>query len=314
MSRPRGFTQWKPQARTLPQLEAVQGIIAEYRNYLPITLRQLYYRLVGKNLLDKTEGEYKRLGEMINRARRARLIDMDAIRDDGFTGGWALRNGYRNAGEFIKDTINGARRYRRDRQEGQESRLILWCEASGMVPQLERVARDYGVLVKSSGGFDSVTVKHGVGQRFGGTTILHVGDYDASGECMFDALAEDARAFAEHYGEPLEFVRLAVTPDQIQRYRLSTAPPKDSSHQAKKRLTETTQAEAFDPATLAVIVSVGIESRLDMDIYHQSRGSRGAGAKRIANPARGDPMSAAKPCPNKNPREDGVSDLMETRP
>lgn len=139
-----------------------------------------------------------------------------------------------------------------------------------MVPQLERVAREYGVLVKSSGGFDSVTVKHGIGRRFGGTTILHVGDYDASGECMlFDALAEDTRAFAHHYGEPLEFVRLAVTPDQIQRYNLPTAPPKKSSHQAKKRLTETTQAEAFDPATLAILIEVGIESRIDMDIYRQ---------------------------------------------
>jgi len=33
---------------------------------------------------------------------------------------------------------------------------------------------------------------------------------------------------------------------------------------------ETTQAEALDPATLAAIVQVGIESRLDWAIYRQA--------------------------------------------
>lgn len=270
MSRPRGFAGWKPQQRTLARLEAVQVILDEYHAYLPLTLRQVFYRLIGKDLLDKSEREYEKLGELLNRARRARLISMNAIRDDGFTGGLALRNGWRDASEFLADMVGQARGYRRDRQAGQARRLVIWCEAAGMVPQLERVARDYGVLVKSSGGFDSVTVKHNIGRHFGGTTILHVGDYDPSGECMFDALAEDARAFAEYYGDAIEFVRLAVTPDHIQRYGLPTAPSKASSHQAKKQLMETTQAEALDPATLATIVQVGIESRLDWAVYRQA--------------------------------------------
>lgn len=269
MTRPRGFIDWRPQARTLPQLEAVQGIIREYSDYLPLTIRQIYYRLVGKDLIEKTEREYENLGERLNRARRARLIAMDAIRDDGFTGGLALRNGYGNAREFLDSVARQARWYRRDRQEGQTRRLVLWCEAAGMVPQLERVASNYGVLVKSSGGFDSVTVKHNAGLHFGGTTILHVGDYDPSGECMFDALAEDVRAFADHYGNPVEFVRLAVTPEHIRQYDLPTAPPKESSHQAKKQLVETTQAEALDPVTLASIVKEGIESRIDWALYRQ---------------------------------------------
>ena len=210
------------------------------------------------------------LGEADPLAGREALEDGDPIRDDGFTGGLALRNGWRDASEFLTNLVGQARGYRRDRQAGQARRLVIWCEAAGMVPQLDRVARDYGVLVKSSGGFDSVTVKHNIGRHFGGTTILHVGDYDPSGECMFDALAEDARAFAEYYGDAIEFVRLAVTPDHIQRYGLPTAPPKASSHQAKKQLMETTQAEALDPATLATIVQVGIESRLDWAIYRQA--------------------------------------------
>jgi hypothetical protein len=100
--------------------------------------------------------------------------------------------------------------------------------------------------------------------------VLHVGDYDPSGECMFDALAEDVRAFASHYGNDIEFIRLAVTPAHIVQYGLPTAPPKPSTHQTRKRMTETTQAEALDPATLAAIVRAGIVERMDIDIYQAS--------------------------------------------
>ena len=40
-----------------------------------------------------------------------------------------------------------------DRTAGQRTRLIVMCEAAGMVPQLASVAGPYGVTVISSGGF-----------------------------------------------------------------------------------------------------------------------------------------------------------------
>jgi len=41
--------------------------------------------MVGAYGYEKTEQAYERLGETLNKARRARVIGMDAIRDDGFT-------------------------------------------------------------------------------------------------------------------------------------------------------------------------------------------------------------------------------------
>ena len=133
-----------------------------------------------------------------------------------------------------------------------------------MVPQLEQVAHEYGVVVKSSGGFDSLTTKHDFGSYADGVYVLHIGDCDPSGECMFDALVEDIQAFANYYGNSIEFSRLAVTPAQIRKYGLPTAPPKASSHQVKKQMFETVQAEALDPATLAGIVGDAIESHMDI--------------------------------------------------
>ena len=82
-TRARGFAPWNPQAKTLQLLDQVRAVLGEYEDYLPLTIRQIFYRLVGAHSFEKTEQAYERLCETLNRARRARLISMNAIRDDG---------------------------------------------------------------------------------------------------------------------------------------------------------------------------------------------------------------------------------------
>ena len=82
-TRPRGFAAWNPTAGCLALIEKVLAVLAEYGAYLPLTVRQIFYRLVGAHGYEKTEAAYERLGEEIARARRAGIIDFGAIRDDG---------------------------------------------------------------------------------------------------------------------------------------------------------------------------------------------------------------------------------------
>jgi len=82
-TRVRGFAPWSPEKATLALLDQVQGILDEYADHLPLTIRQIFYRLVGAHDYEKTERAYQRLAEHLNRARRARMIPMDVIRDDG---------------------------------------------------------------------------------------------------------------------------------------------------------------------------------------------------------------------------------------
>ena len=96
-ARPRGFIQrWRPRAETRELLDQVDRVLAEHLNLLPLTLRQIFYRLVGAYGHEKTEQASERLGETVNKARRSRLVDMDAISDDGFTSAapvfFAMRN------------------------------------------------------------------------------------------------------------------------------------------------------------------------------------------------------------------------------
>jgi hypothetical protein len=50
-----------------------------------LSLRQLYYQFVSKNLIPNTEKDYKNLGNLISDARLAGLLDWDMIRDRGRT-------------------------------------------------------------------------------------------------------------------------------------------------------------------------------------------------------------------------------------
>lgn len=52
------------------------------------------FAVVGTEVIGKAEKQYATLCELLNRAPRARLISMDAIRDDGFSGGNGDRHGY----------------------------------------------------------------------------------------------------------------------------------------------------------------------------------------------------------------------------
>ena len=141
-----------------------------------------------------------------------------------------------------------------------------------MVPQLERVSLEYSVPVFSSGGFDSVSVKHAVAREFstGGQNVrvLHVGDHDPSGGHVFSSLAEDIDAFAQRFDVGVEFIRLAVTPDQIAEHELPTSPPKPTDNRSFEG--DTAQAEALPPDVLAEILRDAIESQFDLQTYAEA--------------------------------------------
>jgi hypothetical protein len=52
-TRVRGFAPWQPSERSLKLLGQVQAVLGEYVEQLPITVRQIYYRLIGAYGHDK---------------------------------------------------------------------------------------------------------------------------------------------------------------------------------------------------------------------------------------------------------------------
>lgn len=268
-SRPKGYADWRPQAKTCALLEQVQAVLDEYEAHLPLSVRQIFYRLVGRFDYEKTERAYNRLSEALVRARRARLIPFDYIRDDAVV--HILPGWYQGIEHFWNVTIAEARGYRRDRQEFQRQHVELWSEAAGMVPQLARVADPLSVPVYSASGFASLTAVRHIAERALArdkpTVILHVGDYDPSGESIFAAIAADAAAFveADRIIQTLRIVpvRVALTAEQVDEYELPTAPPKSSDSRSAGWAGGTCQLEALPPDVLASIVSDAISEWFD---------------------------------------------------
>jgi hypothetical protein len=276
MSGDRGFIEWKPRGEVAERLDMIRAILAEYEAFLPLTMRQIFYRAVGQYGFDKTEQAYKRLLYVGAKARRARMIDFDHVRDDGVTieraGGY---NGLRHLERTLKRAAEG---YRRKRQAGQSGHVLVLCEAAGMVPQLANAVEEFGVDVRSSGGYDSVTAKYQLAQEIVGlgmpVTVLHLGDLDPSGEDMFAVIEGDVGAFvrqmATDASAEMHAFRVAVTRAQAREMELPTAPPKASDSRSKNFVGETVQCEAIPPDTLNRIVRETVTSRLDMQIFDEN--------------------------------------------
>ena len=273
-TRARGFAPWSPKQETLRVIGQVQQILEEYRAQLPLTNRQIFYRLVGSRGYPKTEQAYARLCEYLNRARRARLISFSAIRDDGTqSDGFA---GWNGPDHWMRAFRSYAEAYEHNLTEGQEYHVELWVEAGGMVPQAATVAGDYGVITYSAGGFNGLTDKYETARRLARAgrpcIVMHCGDMDPSGWSIVDALAEDVTELA--YGlnpqARIEFRRVLVTEDQVAEHDLPPAPQKGSDNRGEW-MDETVQAEALPPDILADIIRQAIEDVYDLDQLEDMR-------------------------------------------
>jgi len=285
--RVKGFAPWNPQKKTAPLLEDIERVLEEYRMYLPMTVRQVFYRLVGKGYT-KSESFYDSVQELCNRARRAGRIRFTSIRDDGVSRQGGERLTYDSPQEYYEDNEELCNTYKRSWHADQSAFVQVLCEASGMVPMLEHAVRPYRIPVASSSGFDSLTVKYelfaealeryeGLGQR---TVLLHLGDHDASGWWIHRSMSEDLTAFChDHDSAPHDLIdlrRAALTPAQIRSLRIEpdVKPVKPKGHGLefiRRGLEPAAQLEAVPPDTLVGVVRQAVEGALDMEVLRASR-------------------------------------------
>lgn len=283
--RPKGFARWNPSAEASTIVGQAQSVLNEYRSYGPMTARQIFYRLVGQYEYAKTEKAYKRLCEILVRARRAQLINFGDIRDDGTViaggGGFeSTESAWATIGYIAKDfTLN--------RMVNQPHHIELWCEAAGMVPMLENAVSEWNVSVYSTGGFSSVTVTHQIAQRVAhksseegkDTVFLHIGDYDPSGVSIYNSMDEDISSFLYGYGKFGKFAayRVALTEEQVIDLDIPTAPPKYTDTRSANWEGETAQCEAIPPDILTKMARDAVEQYIDMEALAEREGQEADG-------------------------------------
>jgi hypothetical protein len=150
------------QAKTRLVIDQANAILSEYAAQgFTMSLRQLYYQFVSRDLIPNTIAAYKKLGTIINDGRLAGLIDWDSIED-------RTRSLRRHSSWESPEKIIGvaARDYAEDLWQGQPCRPEVWVEKAALLGVIEPICSEYRVPYFATIGNCSQTEMREAGERF----------------------------------------------------------------------------------------------------------------------------------------------------
>lgn len=262
------YQEFKFRPASRAAIEQANVIINEYAQQgYDLTLRQLYYQFVSRDLLANSQENYKRLGSIINDARLAGLIDWSHITDR--TRNLASQPHWRNPEEIISIC---ARQFAVDKWAIQSYRVEVWIEKEALAGVFERVCTEHDVPYFCCRGYTSQSEMWAAGQRLLGyrkqgqqTIILHFGDHDPSGIDMSRDIRDRLAMFMN--GTAPEFRRLALNMPQIQQYQPPPNPAKATDARfadyQQQHGDESWELDALEPAVLAALVEEALDEIRD---------------------------------------------------
>lgn len=171
---------FKPE--TLVIIGQANTIIDEYAAQgFDLTLRQLYYQFVARDLLANRQTEYKRLGGIINDARLAGLIDWERITDRTRN---LQSNPHWNDAPHVLRSAQGW--FALDKWAEQTHRVEVWIEKDALSGVFAPTCEELDVPYFSCRGYTSQSEVWAAGMRlkryarYGQIpVILHFGDHEA---------------------------------------------------------------------------------------------------------------------------------------
>jgi hypothetical protein len=233
------FVPFNFQAKTLSVIEQANVIIAEYEAQgFTLSLRQLYYQFVSRDLIENTVSAYKRLGGIVNNGRLAGMIDWNAIEDRSRS---LITHASWDSPEEIISAV--AKQYQEDPWEHQIHRPEVWIEKAALLGVIEGICTEYRVPYFASIGNNSQSEQYKAGKRFARhledgriPVVLHLADHDPNG---IDMTRDNRERLALFAGQEIEVRRIALNMDQVRHYR----PPPNFAKEADTRFA--TYAEKF---------------------------------------------------------------------
>lgn len=208
-----------------------EKIIDEYFSQgYKLTLRQLYYQFVARNLIPNSERSYKNLGNLISDARRAGLFDWSALED-------RTRRLHKLAfWNNPKELLETARdQYHRDLWANQKIRIQVWIEKDALLGVISEICEKNDVPYFSCRGYASDSEIWNSAMRLRiyvrdqnqeQLVVLYLGDHDPSGLDMTRDIEERLRLFSVCQSEELKVKRIALTMDQIKQLKPPPNPAK----------------------------------------------------------------------------------------
>lgn len=254
---------------TLTLIDTMNSIIRSYLTQgFVLTVRQLYYQLVARDIIENTQKSYKRVTSIANDGRLAGLIDWDAIEDR--TRSFVRRQRWKN-GKHILDAA--AASFHIDMWKLQPRRVFVIIEKEALVGVLSPTCQKLDVPILAARGYPSSTVLRdfavediipSVDEQ--DITVLHLGDHDPSGIDMTRDLTDRISLFCR---QPVELVRLALTMEQVEERQPPPNPAKTTDSRFKEYMeqygAESWELDALPPEYLVELVEREIQDRIEQD-------------------------------------------------
>lgn len=252
-------------------LAVIDDILRTYEKAgYDLSLRQLYYQLVSRNVVPNTEKSYKSVGSLVSDARMAGLIDWGMIRDRGrehlSLPHWV------SPADFMESVIP---QYHIDLWRGQAEYVEVMVEKQALEGVLVPVCQRYDVGFTANKGYTSSSALYEAGLRYRNAAfhdrnlfVIYLGDHDPSGIDMSRDVEERLSVFAR---ADVRVERVALNMDQIEQYNPPKNPAKLSDTRAVSYVnqfgTASWELDALEPSVLAGIVKDAILRHLIVEKF-----------------------------------------------
>lgn len=255
-------------------IEQADAIATEYAAQgFDLTLRQIYYQFVARDLLPNTIQSYKRLGGILNDARLAGLLDWDHMVDR--TRNVEIPSTWDSPSSIIEAA---AQSYAIDLWADQPRRVEVWVEKDALVGVIGPTCRKWQVPHFACRGYASQSEMWRAAGRFARwqrrgqlPVVLHLGDHDPSG---IDMTRDNRDRLAMLRGAS-EVRRLALNMDQIEQYNPPPNPAKTTDSRAAEYIAEhggeSWELDALEPSVLADLIETEILGVLDQERFDARR-------------------------------------------
>lgn len=249
---------------------------------MPLTIRQIFYRLVANYGYPNSQSSYNQLSKQLVKARERGDVNPNRIEDRSreFLGG---DNGFENPEEFLESRIysflNSPKHYHRHMWSLQPKFVIVWVEKDALSRVISRIANKYKVITAPSKGYASFAYIYEAINMFPEDKeiiILHFADHDPSGLDMTRDLEERFERYIKLRELNLDFnvERIALNYDQVIRYGLNPNPAKTADPRASNYIAEfgneCWELDAIDPNELQKLVSESITQHIDVEIWNDT--------------------------------------------
>ena len=258
----------KRDRRTNAEVQAIRETIKSIlKADHPQTVRQVFYQLVTRGVIEKTENEYQ--CTVIRLLSEMRLTG--EVRWD-----WIIDESRRTRGTQTFDNIGDALRhtaefYRRSALRDCSDYIEIWSEKEALSGIIWDVASEYDVPVVVSKGMPSLTQVYGsfcnirrAAKAGKSSYVYQFGDHDPTGCLIPKTIENRLYEFCERHRCAYPTVeRIALTEEQIEQRGLPTRPTKrEGNRHAHKFEGDSVELDALPSSELRALVRECIERHI----------------------------------------------------